>query len=98
MNYSKGSGAKADERQVLDQTPALAHALATNPARQIMIGDKNYYDRKGEEPRSGQRFFKPLRQVMESVSDTFKANSTSSTTAASRSPASAPELLNEYWH
>ena len=88
------TGAKADERQVLAeilaQTPALAHALATNPARQIVIGDKNYYGRafetdldtagiellrparKGEKPRPGQQFFKPLRQIIESVFDTFK--------------------------
>lgn len=88
------TGAKADERQVLaailDQTPALAHALATNPQRQIVIGDKNYFgrdfetdldaagiellrpSRKGEKPRPGQRFFKPLRQVVESIFDTFK--------------------------
>jgi hypothetical protein len=88
------TGAKADERQVLaqiiDQTPALAHALVTNPARQIMIGDKNYFGRdfeaglnsagiellrparKGDKPRPGQRFFKPLRQIIESVFDTFK--------------------------
>lgn len=28
--------------------------------------------RKGEKPRPGQRFFKPLRQVIESINDTFK--------------------------
>ena len=28
--------------------------------------------RKGEKPRPGQRFFKPLRQIIESVFDTFK--------------------------
>ncbi len=28
--------------------------------------------RKGEKPRPGPRFFKPLRQVIESVNDTFK--------------------------
>jgi len=28
--------------------------------------------RKGETPRPGQRFFKPLRQIVESVNDTFK--------------------------
>lgn len=28
--------------------------------------------RKGEKPRSGARFFKPLRQIIESVNDTFK--------------------------
>ena len=34
--------------------------------------------RKGEKPRAGQRFFKPLRQVVESVNNTLKTNSTSS--------------------
>ena len=85
------SGAKADEREVLEQilatTPALA---AAREHRQIAIGDKNYYGRefearidaagiellrparKGETPRAGQRFFKPLRQVIESVNATFK--------------------------
>jgi hypothetical protein len=85
------SGAKADEREVLEQildtTPALATA---REHRQITIGDKNYYGRefearidtagiellrparKGEKPRAGQRFFKPLRQVIESVNATFK--------------------------
>ncbi len=28
--------------------------------------------RKGEKPRPGQRFFKPLRQIIESVNATFK--------------------------
>ena len=28
--------------------------------------------RKGEKPRPGQRFFKPLRQIIESINDTFK--------------------------
>lgn len=85
------TGAKADEREVLEQiienTPALAHA---REHRQITIGDKNYYGRRFEEgldaagidllrptrkdeaPRPGQRFFKPLRQIIESVFDTFK--------------------------
>jgi hypothetical protein len=36
--------------------------------------------RKGEKPRPGTRFFKPLRQVIESVNDTFKVNSTSNST------------------
>jgi len=88
------TGAKADERQVLAEivahTPALANGLITNPARQIVIGDKNYFGRsfeadldsagiellrparKGERPQPGQRFFKPLRQIIESVFDTFK--------------------------
>ena len=85
------TGAKADEREVLEQilatTPALA---AAREHRQITIGDKNYYGRefearidtagiellrparKGEKPRPGQRFFKPLRQVIESINATFK--------------------------
>ena len=85
------TGAKADEREVLEQilatTPALA---AAREHRQITIGDKNYYGRefearidtagiellrparKGEKPRAGQRFFKPLRQVIESINATFK--------------------------
>lgn len=28
--------------------------------------------RKGEKPRSGKRFIKPLRQIIESINDTFK--------------------------
>lgn len=28
--------------------------------------------RKGERPRGGEPFFKPLRQIIESVNDTFK--------------------------
>jgi len=28
--------------------------------------------RQGEQPRSGTEFFKPLRQVIESINDTFK--------------------------
>ncbi len=85
------SGAKADEREVLEQILATTPALATaREHRQITIGDKNYYGRefearidaagiellrparKGEKPRAGQRFFKPLRQVIESVNATFK--------------------------
>lgn len=83
------TGAKADERQVLEQildtTPGLA------PGRpQVVVADKNYYGgdfeaglrergvdllrpaRKGEPPRPGSRFLKPLRQTIESVNDTFK--------------------------
>jgi len=85
------TGAKADEREVLESilatTPSLARA---GGHRQITIADKNYYGkafeagldtngiellrpaRKGERPRAGQRFFKPLRQVIESINDTFK--------------------------
>ena len=85
------TGAKADEREVLEQILATTPALATaREHRQITIGDKNYYGRefearidtagiellrparKGEKPRPGQRFFKPLRQVIESINATFK--------------------------
>ena len=83
------TGAKADEREVLnailDSTPALARE-----GRQVVIADKAYYGkafetgletagiellrpaRQGERPRPGQRFFKPLRQVIESINATFK--------------------------
>jgi hypothetical protein len=83
------TGAKADERQVLLDILADP-ALSAGRARQIIIGDKNYYGhsfeatladgricllrpaRKGEPERAGSRFFKPLRQVIESINDTFK--------------------------
>jgi hypothetical protein len=83
------TGAKADERQVLMDILADP-VLTAGRARQIIIGDKNYYGhsfeatladgricllrpaREGESERPGSRFFKPLRQVIESVSDTFK--------------------------
>jgi hypothetical protein len=38
--------------------------------------------RKGESPRAGAHLFKPLRQSIESVNDTFKASSASNSTAA----------------
>lgn len=92
------TGAKADERQVLEHlletTSALRRARERSRARSgrrpIVIGDKNYFGRafeagiaaagiellrparKNEKPRAGQQFFKPLRQVIESVFDTFK--------------------------
>jgi Transposase DDE domain len=83
------TGAKADERQVLLSILDDGTLLAGR-ARQVIIGDKNYYGRdfeatlaaagisllrparKGEDPRPGTRFFRPLRQVIESVNDTFK--------------------------
>ena len=83
------SGAKADEREVLEAILASTPAL-TRPGRQVVIADKAYYGRmfeerleragidllrkprKGERPRPGQEFFKPLRQVIESVNATFK--------------------------
>jgi hypothetical protein len=83
------AGAKADERQVL--LGILADpALTAGRARQVIIGDKNYYGhdfeatladgracllrpaRKGEPQRSGTQFFRPLRQVIESINDTLK--------------------------
>ena len=83
------TGAKADEREVLEAILATTPGLA-RPGRQIVIADKAYYGRvfeagldeagidllrkarKGEEPRPGAEFFKPLRQVIESVNATLK--------------------------
>jgi len=86
------TGAKADERQalldILDDPQ-----LAAGRARQLIIGDKNYYGarfettlagggvcllrpaRKGETQRPGARFFRPLRQIIESVNDTLARKS-----------------------
>ena len=85
------TGAKADEREALEQILANTSAL-TDPdrGRQVVIADKNYFGRafeadlheagiellrparKGEEPKAGQRFFKPLRQVIESINQSLK--------------------------
>jgi hypothetical protein len=83
------AGAKADERQVLLSILDDA-TLTSGRARQVIIGDKNYYGhdfetglaaaglvllrpaRKGEPERPGRQFFRPLRQIIESVNDTFK--------------------------
>jgi len=83
------TGAKADERQVLLDILDDG-ALTAGRARQVIIGDKNYYGRdfeaalaaaglvllrparKGEPARPGARLFRPLRQIIESVNDTFK--------------------------
>lgn len=83
------TGAKADEREVLEAILAATPALART-GRQIVIADRGYYGRtfeetleqagidllrkprKGERHRAGQQFFKPLRQVIESVNATFK--------------------------
>lgn len=83
------TGAKADEREVLEAILAATPGLA-RPGRQVVIADKAYYgrlfeetldragidllrkSRKGEPPRPGQQFFKPLRQVIESVNATLK--------------------------
>ena len=86
------TGAKANERDVLEDLLAGTPALQDRPQRrrQIIIADKGYHGRefetglsqagidllrparKGEPARPGQRFFKPLRQVIESVNDTLK--------------------------
>lgn len=85
------TGAKADERVVLEQILTSTPTLATiQNRRQIIISDKNYYGhqfetdldaagiellrpaRKGEPARPGQQFFKPLRQVIESINATLK--------------------------
>jgi hypothetical protein len=83
------TGAKADERTVLLDI-LDDPVLTAGRARQLVIGDKNYYGarfettladggvcllrpaRNGETPRPGARFFKPLRQIIESVNDTLK--------------------------
>ena len=84
------TGAKADEREVLEAILASTPSLA-RPGRQVVIADKAYYGRafearldeagidlvrkarKSERPRPGERFFKPLRQVIESVNATLKS-------------------------
>jgi hypothetical protein len=75
-------------RTILDTTPALANdqrrrsqALLADKnyyGRAFEAGlDADGIDlirptRKGEKPRPGQRFLKPLRQIIESINDTFK--------------------------
>jgi hypothetical protein len=84
------TGAKADERLVLDDILADLPIVPAGAGRQVLIGDKNYFGaafetgldkagiellrpaRKGEPPRPGSRFFKPLRQIIESVNQTLK--------------------------
>ncbi len=80
------TGAKADERQVLLSILDDAGLAALLPG-QTLIGDKNYYGRdfeanlaraglrparRGEPEPPGSQFFKPPRQIIESVNDTFK--------------------------
>ena len=83
------TGAKADEREVLETILAATPGLH-RPGRQIVIADKAYYGhrfeaeldqagidllrkaRKGEKPRPGGQFFRPLRQVIESINATLK--------------------------
>lgn len=86
------TGAKANERDVVNHLLDTTAALQDRPTRrrQIIIADKGYSSREfetglyqagidllrparqGEKPRPGQRFFKPLRQIIESVNDTLK--------------------------
>lgn len=84
------TGAKTDERDVLEDLIATTPTLADRPGRRTLIADKGYYGhdfehrlaqtgidllrpaRKGEKPPAGARFFKPLRQIIESVNDTLK--------------------------
>jgi hypothetical protein len=84
------TGAKANERDVLEDLLATTPALASRPGRRTIIADKGYNGhaleqrlhqhgidllrpaRKGEKPQAGSRFFKPLRQIIESVNDTLK--------------------------
>ena len=54
--------------------------------------------RKGEPQRGGCRLFKPLRQVIESINDTFKASGTWNNTAHEPSPASWSASGNQSWH
>jgi len=53
--------------------------------------------RKGESPRAGAEFFKPLRRVIGSINDTFKASSTSNSTAATPPPGSGYASCNASW-
>jgi hypothetical protein len=89
------TGAKADEREVLDALldripPDLATRIRNSLQRQALMADKGYYGtvfeshlttvgvdlirptRKKENPRPGQEFLKPLRQIIESIFDTLK--------------------------
>ena len=53
--------------------------------------------RKGERPRSGQRFLRPLRQIIESVTTPSKDSSTSRVTAPAPPPESAHASPSESW-
>lgn len=82
------AGAKADEREVatiiLAQTPALAHRPITLIGDKNYYGRAFETElaqagirvlrpaRKGEKPQANTRFFKPLRQIIESINDTLK--------------------------
>ena len=82
------TGAKADEREtllgILDTTPALVRPGTTILADKGYVSAQFEAElneagitlirpsRKGEKPRPGARFLKPLRQVIESINDTLK--------------------------
>jgi hypothetical protein len=68
------AGASADERETLLGMLAADPALAATRPGQVIIGDKNYYGRDFEAAlaTAGAQFFRPLRQVIESVNDTLK--------------------------
>lgn len=82
------AGAKADEREIataiLAETPALAHRPITLIGDKNYYGrgfETELADagvtvlrpsRKREKPQATARFFKPLRQIIESVNDTLK--------------------------
>lgn len=81
-------GAKADEREVtttiIAHTPALTHRSFTLIGDKNYFGKTFETDladgciqllrpaRKGEKPLAGSRFFKPLRQIIESINQTLK--------------------------
>ncbi len=82
------AGAKADEREVLlstlESTPCPAQPGQTILADMNYYGRLFENElaqagitlirptRKGEKPRPEKRFIKPLRQIIESINDTFK--------------------------
>ncbi len=82
------TGAKADEREtllgILEDTPLPVQRGQVIIADKGYVGRdfENELNtagitllrpaRKGEPPRPGHRFFKPLRQIIESINDTFK--------------------------
>ena len=80
------TGAKADERQVLVDLLAVEPELVAARPGQTLLADKHYYGRefqailagrllrparKGEPQRAGAHLFRPLRQLIESVNQTF---------------------------
>jgi len=53
--------------------------------------------RKGEAPRAGTEFFKPLRQVIESINDTFKGQLDLDSTAPTPRPGCGSASYNASW-